>query len=457
MENLINGKYTYGDKTLFPTNDPDFISFEYGTPENKLLPSDIITVATKHKFESPFAFTTLQYGPSLGDLEFREVLSTFLTEEYNDGVPVLPQHLSISNGASQSLFNIISLFTDRETKFLIEDPTYFLAIKIFEDLGVNIEKDLHSVLTDEGGIVIENLDSKLKELTKLNPNLLNLKKFSKTDSKKKKFKFFLYLVPTFSNPTGSTLNLQRRLQLLKLAKQFDLLIFCDDVYNFLSFDENFKNPKRLIALELENFNAEVEFGNVISNCSFSKIFAPGFRLGWVEASSNFQKIFLNSGILYSGGCPNHFATGLMTSIIQLGFLKTYIENLKSVYAKKCDVCCDALLKYLPAGCSFVKPKGGFFIWLSLPNFVDTTQLFLDLKNASLNNIEIFNFKLKCEIEGNIDKLVKFEKVSFAPANTFSVSKKFGNCLRLSFAFYSEDQLLLGIVRLCNLLKCIIEN
>lgn len=297
----------------------------------------------------------------------------------------------------------------------------------------------------------------------------------------KKFPYLLYTVPTFSNPSGTTISTERRIKLIEIARKFDVLVVCDDVYTALHFNADTSSsssaspsaplPPSLISLEQESLPAN-SFGNVISNGSFSKLFCPGLRLGWLESTPAIINQFLKSGLLYSGGSPNHFASGIMASALQLGLMQSHLNLIKKAYTEKRDHLVSCLNKFLPRGCAVVEPKyvGGFFIWVECPESLDTTLLMKELKRAQEisgrdggknSSIPTSSNSNEGGADHQDDHRLKFswnskpipvEKVSFAPGNAFSASGKCGRFLRLTFAFYSKEDLERGVQRISKILE-----
>ncbi|KAI9205791.1 pyridoxal phosphate-dependent transferase [Polychytrium aggregatum] len=421
----------YSDRTLFPSGDRGYIQFEFGAPSPALLQtaSAIFQEATARKLSKPDAGLAFQYGPKLGDSEFRSELARFLANEY--GSPVEANHLAVTSGASQSFSNLITMFTTSATRILIEDPTYFLALRVLQDHGFQ-ERDFVSVPVESGGISLQILEERLKELS----SSVDQQAFAGQPAKK--FPFLLFTIPDYSNPTGQSMPLDKRIRLIELARKYDVLIICDDVYPLLGYPGAEPNPPRLIALE-HQVRSETDFGNVISNCSFSKIFAPGARLGWVEASPAIIKRHETFWVLYSGGSPNHLTSGIMTEIIQTGKLKTYIAQLRETYSHNAEVTYETLrLHGEGLGMRIEKPKGGFFIWIEFPSHVNTHALYQQLKQK--------------EAAGTSNT-----RVSFAPGLIFTtVQGRYLNCLRLSIAHYDAEELREGARRLCRAVKELLD-
>ncbi|KAI8927764.1 pyridoxal phosphate-dependent transferase [Entophlyctis helioformis] len=452
--------FKQGDVTLFPTDErPDWVSFEFGAPGADLLPSALFAQAAAHRFAQPDAHNSLQYGPILGDLRFRIELAKFLTRQYGGSVPVQPESLCITNGASQSFSNIITMFTDAQTVIFIENPTYFLAIRVLEDHGIQ-RKDLVAIPVDDHGIQVDclrrELESRCPSPRQSQPQP------SGPGFAPKRFPFMLYLVPTFSNPTGTTLSTDRRRDLAALARDHDMLIVCDDVYQLLPFTAD-PIPDRLVSFDSSlasqpsrNGSPQERFGHIISNGSFSKIVAPGLRLGWVEAAPGIITQLDKSGLLFSGGCPNHVTSTIMLLALELGLVDKHLQRLRTVYASRCAALCQALAKGLDVGgdnsmASFLVPTGGFFVWVKL------TRL-----PPSVTTLDVREYLVACDEADkghkdrpkmrSTDKAVTPERVSMTPGNAFSTDQTHGSWFRVSFAMYDEERLVQGAERLCRVLR-----
>ncbi|KAI8840305.1 pyridoxal phosphate-dependent transferase [Chytriomyces cf. hyalinus JEL632] len=425
------------------SNDPHHVSFQYGAPGEALMPTQVMAAASEAFWRDKSNYTYLQYGPTLGDSEYRRHLAEFLSLRYAD--TVREERLALTGGATASFSNIITLFTTKKTRILVEDPTYFLALKsripfsglmpinqVLQDHGFDPSKFL-SIPTDEDGLDV----AKLEQMLDANKNT----GFDSTDSSK--YLFLLYMVPTYSNPTGRSTSLKRRNQLIQLARKHNVLIVCDDVYQLLPLAPSAVPPARLVSLDTAGSTAsESSFrGHVISNNSFSKIMAPGLRLGWIETHPSLLAHISRSGIMNSGGSPNHIVSGIITTALKQGGVAAHLDFLQREYAVRLDAMCDALQAGLPVGVSFVKPEGGFFIWLELPAGHDAFEILHAMQTGGL-------------YQGK--KLLARVKMSFAPGRLFTSSSdkggRFSNCLRLTFAFYPKEQLLVGVQGLCALLK-----
>jgi 2-aminoadipate transaminase len=359
---------------------PDVIDLGLGDPPLSLLPLDLIRDAAQARL-SQDDNSFLQYGAEQGDGNFRFALANFLTKGY--GFKVNPEDLFVTNGISNALDLICTLFTQAGDTIFVEEPTYFLALKIFADHHLNVI----SVDTDENGLIIESLEEKLAEF---HPK-------------------FLYLIPTFHNPTGATLSQERRDRLVQLAQEHDFIIAADEVYHLLSYNQ--EPPK--------SFAAYIDVENIISLGTFSKILAPGLRLGWLQAGAEKIKRFNTCGLLDSSGGLNPFTSAIVRGVIESGGLENNIHKLIDIYRSRIQVMDSSLRQHLP-DTKYSVPQGGYFFWLRLPEDTDTKEL--------------------------RKKAPEF-KVDFRPGSLFSGNGGLKNYIRLCFVHYEEKEIEEGITRL----------
>lgn len=180
-------------------------------------------------------------------------------------------------------------------------------------------------------------------------------------------------------------------------------------------------PKRLFAYD--SFEDENFKGNVISNGTFSKILSPGVRIGWMECAPRIVEAFNNSGVLKSGGAINNYTSGIVCSLIELGLAEQQLKNCLKTYKEQCEALCETLDLYLPSSCTFIKPKGGYFIWIKLPEHCDGDAL--------------------------SDFCLKKYKVFAIRGTRFSFENKSCNFIRLSFAFHQAETLRKAGKQLCD--------
>ncbi len=362
----------------------DVIHLGIGQPDENLLPVGKIAQAASHCFRLKNR-QILQYGQQQGDGNFRITLARFLTHEYD--ISVNPEHLFITAGTSQALDLICALFTRPGDTIIVEEPSYFLALRIFADYQLNVI----GTPVDHNGIIIEALEERLAKHKPV----------------------FVYTIPVFHNPTGVTLSAERRKRLIKLSQMHDFLIVADEVYQLLAY--TLTPPPPLAANDSS--------GRILSLGSFSKILAPGLRLGWIQADPVLLERFLARSFLVSGGGLNPFVSSVVNSMIELGLQKEHLHYLRNVYLERIRVMSQALRLKIPF-LTFSEPHGGYFIWCRLPDGADTEDLLA---------------------------IAETHKAGFQPGVRFSSMNALRNYLRLSFAYYANDKLVQGIERLRQVL------
>lgn len=363
----------------------DVINFGIGQPSFDILPTELMQNAAEHRL-SQHDSSYLNYGFQQGDGRLRMVLAQFLSEGY--GLPVTAVQLLLTVGASHAIDLICTNFTRPGDVIFVEEPTFFLILGLFRDHGLRIVP----IPLDDGGIDIDVLEEKLKQYQ---PK-------------------FLYTIPTFQNPTSITLSTKRRKKIVALSEQHDFLIVADEVYHLLNYSIT---PPPSFATFLDS-------ERVFSIGSFSKILAPGLRLGWIQTSPKLMKQMLQKGLLESGGGFNHFTSGIVRSVLELGWQASYLDSLKQIYKRRIGALAQALRQHLPTTVRFNVPEGGYFFWLELPQEVDTEKL--------------------------LQTAVPY-KVGFQPGVKFRSRGDLSNYIRLSFAFYHEADLVEGTQRLKRVL------
>ena len=299
----------------------------------------------------------------------------------------------MSGGNSQALDQVITLLTAPGDAVLVESPTYNLALGVLRDHPVEVV----GVPLDDEGLDVDALARTLSRLRSAGARTR-----------------LLYTIPTYHNPAGVCLAPERRRRLLEIARQWDLIVVEDDVYRELAYDA--PAPPALWCADPE--------APVVRLGSFSKSLAPGLRVGWINARRDIIARLSGSGVLDSGGCPSQFTATLVAELLRGSFYETHITELRRAYASRRDALAAALLDQLPAGCRFVVPAGGFFIWLTLPDGVLATEML---------------------------PLAEEHGVAFAPGARFC-SDGDDSSLRLAFSLYGEATLAEGARRLGEALR-----
>jgi DNA-binding transcriptional MocR family regulator len=357
------------------------INFSVGQPSADLLPLALLASAGERFFASAQPLE-LNYGQRQGDARFRAALARFLAEF--SGSPVDPDSLLLTGGISQALDFVCGLITRPGDVVFVEEPSYPYSFQIFRDHGLEIV----GVPLDESGMDLDVLERKLAERK---PKLV-------------------YTIPAFHNPTGRTMSLPRRQRLLALSREHGFVIAADEVYQLLHHG----TPPPA------SFGTLATQGNVLSLGTFSKILAPGLRLGWIQASSAPMKTLLASGALVSGGNFNHFTSHLVRQLMESGELAAFVASLRARYGERAQAMDIALRKHLSGIARWVKPGGGYFFWLELPEGADT---------------------------GTLEAAARAAGTGFLSGVACSTCGGLKHCLRLSFAHYSVPEIHDGIARL----------
>ena len=365
---------------------PGVINFGVGQPSADLLPVDLIQTATAD-FLARAHPLELNYGERQGDRGFREALAGFLTSGYEDSVSA--DELFVTAGNSQALDFVCGQFAREGDTVFLEEPSYFLAHQIFSDHGLNAV----GIPVDEDGLIIEAL---VEQLAIHRPALL-------------------YTIPSFHNPGGQTLSADRRLELARLSLEHDFLIVADEVYQLLHY---FDQPPPALGTMTDR-------GNILSLGSFSKIMAPGLRLGWIQTSPNLMQQILETGVVSSGGSFNHFTSQVMRHAIELGLQQSMLEKLRKTYRQRVETMDAALHEHLGSLATWRRPGGGYFFWLEFDKLLDTTAL----------KARAADFR-----------------TGFQPGEVFSCTGDLKNCLRLSFAHFDDDDIAEGVARLGALIN-----
>ncbi|KAB2571657.1 Uncharacterized protein DBV05_g9705 [Lasiodiplodia theobromae] len=423
-----------------------------GWPNTSLLPTALIKQAVDNVLTRPDVATPgLLYGPDPGDPGARKAIAAWLTDFFRPGEPVTDERITITGGASQNLGCILQTFTDPiyTRNIWISSPAYFLAFRIFEDSGFSGR--LRSVPEDDGGIDIDFLRreiTKSEEKARKDGNTRPTVKPERPWSKI--YPHVIYVVPSFANPSSVTMPLERRKELVKLAREYDALVICDDVYDFLQWpaatdtDQRGLNKALLPRLvDIDRFlddGAERDgadgFGNVASNGSFSKILGPGLRVGYLEGNAKFAYGVSQTGTSRSGGAPSQLTSTYVAQLLESGRLQEHIYGtLQPAYAARYRAIMLAIEKHLvPLGVKLPQPGrevvGGYFVWLTLPSplkSADVARLAQEKENLIVAEGRLF------EVPGD------------------SAEVNFPCDIRLCFSWEEVDRLGEGIERLARVI------
>ncbi len=363
---------------------PGTISLVFGHPDPAILPVDGLRAATEAVLCSPQARLALQYGPQQGTPALIDYLLKKLNRE--EGLGLTGDNLMLVAGSVQAVDMIARLYAGHDGVVLVEGPTYHEALHVFRDHSV----DLRPVAIDGDGIVIEALAAQLTLL-----------------QREGKPPRLLYTIPNFQNPSGVTMTAARRRAVLELAREHGFLIVEDDVYRDLVFEGEV--PPSFYALSGGQ--------GVLRIGSFSKIVAPGLRLGWLIAAPEHIQRCVNCGTSQMGGGANPFTAHIVAEYCRAGHLEPHIARLREVYLRRRDVTLAALERRMPPGVTWTRPRGGFFVWLTLPEGMSIEPL---------------------------REAAREQGVLFVPGTGFFAGGGGQRNLRLAFSFVPPDEIERGV-------------
>lgn len=321
---------------------PGTISMVFGHPDAETLPVALLKDAAQAVLDGSQARLALQYGPERGT----PILVDYLVEKLNrdEALGLTRDNLMLRAGSTHAVDTVARLHARCGGVVLVEAPTYHDALNVFRDHGA----DLRSVVIDDDGMRIDALEAQLAAL-----------------AREDKSPALLYTIPNFQNPSGVTITQARREAVLKLAREHGFLIVEDDVYRDLAFEVGDAPP---------SFYALAGGEGVVRIGSFSKIMAPGLRLGWLVAAPEHIARYMACGATQMSGGANPFVAHVVAEYCCAGHLEPQIVKLRAVYKHRCAVTLDALARHMPPGTIWTEPRGGFFVWLTLPAGVDAGAL-----------------------------------------------------------------------------------
>jgi DNA-binding transcriptional MocR family regulator len=366
---------------------PEVVSLAGGMPYVAALPQELLAKAY-HDLMAKKGNLAIQYGGGQGDLVLRDQIRELMALE---GIQSSVEDLVITTGSQHGLDLLSGLFLDKGDVVVAEGPSYVGALGIFR----HYEADVEHVYTDHDGMSPEALQ---ETITKL-----------KAQGRKIKF---LYLVPNFANPSGVTLSAERRPRILEICKREHILIIEDNPYGLLYFDKPVPDALRA-----------VEEDGVVYLGSFSKILAPGFRVGYVLAPPAIRdKMVLaqESALL----CPSSFTQMMISEYLANADWKGQIDTFRGVYKERKDAALAAMQEYLP-GLHTTRPDGGFYLWVTLPDGVDSKAML---------------------------PLAVKELVAYTPGTAFYGDGTGQNKLRVCYSYPTPENIKVGIKRLATVIN-----
>ncbi len=362
------------------TQQPDIISFAGGLPAPEFFPIREFKEACHYVLENE-GTVALQYSPTEGYWPLKEYLAETMSKY---GILVEPENILMVSGSQQGLDLLGKLFIDRDACIICSRPTYLGALQAWNAYEVRYE----SVPLDDEGMVVEDILPIIEAGNR--PR-------------------FVYVLPNFHNPAGTTLSAERRERLVEIARQYDLVIIEDDPYGELRYEGEDLTPIFRLAPE-----------RTIYLSTFSKTLAPGIRLAWVTA----PKPMISRLVMAKQGADLHtgtFVQMVANDICQRGFVRQHVKRLRNVYRQRRDTMLDAIAEHWPEEVRYTRPQGGLFLWARLPEKIDTKVL------------------LKKAVE---------EKVAYVPGFAFYPYEAGGHhSMRLNFSNATEEMINEGIYRL----------
>ncbi len=387
--NAKNMKRSEIRELLKITRRPDMISFAGGLPASETFPvkelEDISCQLLREK-----GATALQYGPTEGEPPLREELAKWLSHEKPS---IKAANIFITTGSQQGLDIVSKVFLDPNDVVVLELPSYIGGLQTF----TSYRAKMIGIPQDSQGMRTDLLEKLLARLAKRN--------------KKPKF---IYVVPDFQNPSGVTMSLERRKDLLRLAYEYEVPVVEDSPYRDLRFAGH--AVPAIYGLDTEN--------QVIVLGTFSKLLCPGLRLAWIIAPTEWtDKMIVAKQSMDL--CSPSYTQLIAAEFLKRGLLKGQIERIRELYSRKREAMLAALEKYMPKGVKWTKPEGGLFLWIQLPKRMSATNLF--------------------------PKAVE-NKVAYVIGSAFHCNGRGHNTMRLNFSYPSEQQIDEGIMRLAKMIK-----
>ena len=373
---------------LKTTGAPGIISFAGGLPAPELFPVEALRSAADETLAEDGA-AALQYGPTEGYEPLREWVCAHLAETV--GLRATPDQVLLTSGSQQGLDLLGKVLLDPGDTVLVENPSYLGALQAFSAY----EAEPVGVPADENGLRPDEL-RRILQHSRRRPK-------------------FIYLIPNFQNPTGSSLALGRRAEVAALAAEFGVPVIEDDPYGRLRYD----------GAEVPALTARPGGGDRVYLGTGSKILAPGLRLAWLVAPNRTLYEQLVTAKQSADLHTSSFAQRVVWRYLRRpGVLAAHLARLRATYGRRRDAMLRALEDHLPDGCAWTKPAGGLFLWLELPPECDTTVLL----RAALAR-----------------------QVAFVPGEPFWVGRPARNTLRLNFSNAHEERIEEGIRRLGEVL------
>jgi 2-aminoadipate transaminase len=370
------------------TEREDVISLAGGLPDTSTFPADSYA-SLMSTVASESCARALQYGPTEGFARVKECIAQVMAAE---GMAVDTDEVLVTTGGQQVIDLVCKTLVDPGDVVVAEAPTYPGAIPTFS----SYQADVVQVRMDRDGMRVDELEETLDEL-------------ERTGRRPK----FIYTVPNFHNPAGVTMSLERRRELVRIAGERELIVLEDNPYGLLRYE-----GESLPTLH----SLDDEF--VIYASTFSKILSPGVRLGWAAAPAPILAK-MQIGKQGSDLCSSSISQYFVSAYFEAGPWDDYVRSLLEIYRRRRDVMLDSMAEHFPREADWTHPQGGLFIWATMPDYIDTT----DLLARALR-----------------------EHVAFVPGRAAFVDGRGGSSMRLNFSGVDEDAIREGIRRIGEVVR-----
>ncbi len=373
-------------------SNPEMISFAGGMPAPELFPAEQVKQACV-KVLSEQSDKALQYGESEGYRPLRQ----WIADQYaSQGLTVSIDNVMITSGSQQALDLLGMLFINAGDKVLCETPTYLGALQAFNAYG----PEYISLPSDQDGLQTDGLETAMRYGAK-----------------------FIYILPNFQNPTGTSIPIERRKQIHAITNDYGMPVIEDDPYGQLRFEgDDIPSVFNLSARPREGVSSYNE--NIIYLSTFSKILSPGMRLAWVLGPAEVisRLVQIKQGVdLHTSS----FTQMIAYEIAKDGFIAEHVKNIVAVYRERRNVMLDTLEEHMPDGVSWTHPQGGLFLWVKLPEHLSSAKLF--------------------------PEAIK-QNVAYVSGESFFPNGGGQNTMRLNFSMMPPDRINEGIQRLSRVIK-----
>ena len=374
-------------KKIAARNSADLIKLSAGIPDEALFPAEELKAATLPLFDEPL-LPSLQYGLTKGDTRLVHLIAERMKQAERMEIP--EKNILITTGCQQGISLSSVALLDKGDVVLVEKPTYMDGL----NASIPYECRFIGVETDDDGMVAEALETALRTIPRVK---------------------MIYVIPNFQNPTGKAWPLKRRREFMDVIQKFpDLMVVEDNPYGELRFRGAF-------IPSLKSFDTR---GQVIYLGSFSKVLSPGLRVAWVVAHDDLiEKLeILKEGFDLQS---NQFAQSQVVNYLLQNDLTAHVEKLRAAYKEKCDTMLREIKRTFPPEAKVIEPDGGMFIWVSLPEYINTSDMLAEALDAG---------------------------VSYIPGISFFADGRGTNGLRLNFTSNSCERIKLGIERLAGVIR-----